>query len=947
SLGILCFRALTGRFPFEAKTLDDVMNWHRKGGLTAETWGKADVPRYLRDMVEKMLEKNPADRFSTAGVAIRFLNRTAGNRYQKAEAEIGARLPMEGPLVGREKILEQIKKQLEKPADFSPVFLVRGERGSGKHRLLSEAKRLAELTEGVCLSIECDRLKPAWEELAHGLGLPEVSSDNPDETWQTKVRVDTLVSTAKQKPLFLFINNFDRADRPLQLVTQALKNARAPLFMMLAEEGEGGDVPLLRLTEAEIQRYVELVLGPIDRLESTATLLHQYSAGLPLLVSEGLKFMAPHIFRGEPLQKLLPPPGIGFLYQEKIARLSDASRQILEWLALLFRPASIEELIAIGGTPEIVSLIEPCLRCGMVERAGKSYQVAGQALSLDLIHRMEASHKKALHLQIASGLEKAGEAPLRELGYHWATGGETEKGRNYYKKTAKEFQEKGNITEAAHYLAKAIPLAARDSAEHQELAGEGVRCLTLAGNYEQASTFLLELKEKSYARESLAGFLAFKQRHLKPAAEAYQKAFSLLPPDDLREKIQCENALGNIALQSGDMAEAEKWFRQTLHEEEGLASEERKKISNNALGIVLGRQGKTDEAVEFYKKRLSLLSPDQISQEISLLSGEGYVLIEGSRFVEARAALTRARDLAKKSGEVHALFSILGNLITALHKESRYTEALSVLDEMISLQMRLGSQRDLANNLLRQGDIYHVLGMEEPARACFKKGREIAGKMGDKNLAGWFDLMESYCERQYGTHSKAEQMLQVARKQGEEGKDPALALWAQYGLGDLALQMGKSNEARKILASLSAEGMDAEFKVRLHLLAAWLTPLDQIKDVGTQFAAMEEVCQKNHYPELLWEIYHAWGKMEFAAGQRQKAQAILGKGAAILREIASALPEEYRDRYLKQPERYRLITDFRKISGTTVPQKSVASAASKSLPPVENLGKTLVTPQKS
>lgn len=931
SLGILCFASLTGQFPFAAKTLDEVVQWHRTGKIDPQLWEKKKIPRYLRDLIEKMLEKNPADRFSTAGVAIRFLNRTTGNRFQKEEEKIQGRLPSEGPLVGRKKVLEEIKKRLDQPSQSSPVFLVRGERGSGKRRLLTEAKRMAELMETRIFEMHCDRLKPAWDEMAAGLGLPPLPADNPDEAWQTKVRADLLLQESKKSFLCLFIGNFERADRPFKLVIEELRKARTPLFVMAAEEGEGpGDVTLGRLTESEILQYIERVLGPIDRLESTANLLHRYSGGLPFLMAEGLGFMAPHIFRGEPLQKLLPPPGTSFLYEEKINSLPENSRLVLEWASLLFRPSTSEELATIAKTSsaEIFARMEPCVRLGLMTRPpdGDRYEVASQALALDLIHRMESGRKKNNHLQIGAGLEKAGGSNFRELGYHWATGGDLEKGKNYYKKAAAELKSKGDFSEAANYFSKSIPLASAGTGEHQDLVAEAVTLLTLTGNYTAAEKTLAELKEDSARRESLCGFLALKQKNYTKAVQSYQKAAALYPETDI-EKIRCENALGNIALQQGDLSAAEELFRKTLQEEQKFSAEERGKISNNALGIVLARQGKIEDSVSFYRERLSLLAAGQESQKISLLSSLGYVLIQGSRFAEAGATLSEARELARTRGEIHALFPILGNLITAFHKESRYAEAITVLNEMIPLQERLGSPRDLANNLLRQGDIYHVLGMEEPARDCFKKGRELAKKIGEENLAAWFTLMESYCERQYGSQDRAWQMLEEAAKQGEMGKDTPLTLWARYGLGDLALQMGKNKEAHQFLESVKTEGTDAEFQVRVALLAAWLTPLDRIKAVGAQFEAMEKACLKNHYTELLWEVYHAWGKMEFAAKNRQRAQIILGRGATLLREIASGLPEEYRDRYLKQPERYRLIADFRKISGGAAPKKAAVVTA--------------------
>lgn len=950
SLGMLGLRTITGRFPFPASTLESIMEWHRRGRIPGEVWRGREIPRYLRDIIEKMLEKNPADRFSTAGVGIRFLNMATGKKYSHVEEELRARLPTEGPLVGREKILEDIRVRLDEAlsdsgsGNQSPVFVVRGERGSGKSRLLNEILRIVELREIFSFYMACDRLHPGWEELVRGLGFPQITQDNPDESWRTRRRIDAVIQTSKKRPFCLLVDDFEKADREMRLFIEALAKKtgedrrwkRPPrLFVLVAEEGEGpGEACLGSLGEDEVRQYIGQVLGPIERLNSTATLLHRYSGGLPLLMVEGLRFMAAHIYRGEPLEKLMPPPGIGMLYEDKIKQLPDPSREILELLALLFRRVHVNTLSAIASlSPEkVIAAIEPCVREGLVERSSLpggnvEYQMSNQALALDLTNRLSVTHKQWLHRKVAFGLEKGEDSTPGRIGYHMAKGGEWKRGKEYYKREAVRLKELGEFTGAAHYFVRALTLSPATFPEHQELAEEATRLLILTGDYQEANRYLQEVGETSHRREALRGFLAFKQRDYGSAQRAYERALELLPSSEKMDGIQYENALGNMALQRGDLSKAEEWFRKTLERERELSPQEVQKISNNSLGIVLARQGKIGESVDFYERRLTSLAPDQTSQEISLLSGLAYVLIQGSRFGEAISCLTRARELAGKRGEVHALFSILGNLVTALHKESRYADALSVLDEMIPLQERLGSRRDLAYNLLRQGDIYLVLGMEEAAHDCFERGSREAGEIQDRGLAGWFLLMESYWEREYGSPEKAEELIKKGVADAEKTGDTGLVMWTLYSLADLALENGNGEECRRLIGTLPMDSADEEFRSRVTLLEAWMTPKDKLQETADQFQKLEAVCVKNHYRELLWEIYHAWGKMKFATGHPGEASDLFRKGMDLLKEIASTLPEEYRDRYLKQPKRAALVRDFEAVKQMPFADQGTLSSA--------------------
>src|SRR6185436_3568663 len=64
SLGMTCVEILCGEFPFEMDDAEVIIGWHQKGVVPAELWGRAGIPRYLREILEKLLSKKPSERFS-------------------------------------------------------------------------------------------------------------------------------------------------------------------------------------------------------------------------------------------------------------------------------------------------------------------------------------------------------------------------------------------------------------------------------------------------------------------------------------------------------------------------------------------------------------------------------------------------------------------------------------------------------------------------------------------------------------------------------------------------------------------------------------------------------------------------------------------------------------------------------------------------------------------
>ncbi|MDO8494296.1 MAG: serine/threonine-protein kinase, partial [Deltaproteobacteria bacterium] len=286
ALGILILRVLTKKLPFDPEKIDEITDWHLHGAFPKEIWDGTSVPVYLREIVEKLLQKNPNDRFSSARVVLNFLNRTTNGKYQKAEEGLGLFIPQEGPLVGREAILEKIKKEMDRRA--SVIFLA-GESGIGKTRVLEETRRLIELREEMPVHLVCQREKSFWPNLVSALSLAETVMDEPDEAWLAKRRAVLCMEKARQHSFSLLIDETEKGGRELELFLAALQEDFSHgdggrFFVLVAREQEKGDIVLKKLSLADVQSYIAMTLGDSDRLEQAAKLLYKYSGGLPLLM---------------------------------------------------------------------------------------------------------------------------------------------------------------------------------------------------------------------------------------------------------------------------------------------------------------------------------------------------------------------------------------------------------------------------------------------------------------------------------------------------------------------------------------------------------------------------------------------------------------------------------------------------------------------------------------
>jgi serine/threonine protein kinase len=95
ALGSVCYAALTGRAPFQGKTVPEVLFNVRYGTLTPISELVKDVPSELRDLVEELLAKDPSRRPPTGlvvGNRFQSLKMGLANRTQVAEGSDASRL---------------------------------------------------------------------------------------------------------------------------------------------------------------------------------------------------------------------------------------------------------------------------------------------------------------------------------------------------------------------------------------------------------------------------------------------------------------------------------------------------------------------------------------------------------------------------------------------------------------------------------------------------------------------------------------------------------------------------------------------------------------------------------------------------------------------------------------------------------------------------------------
>ena len=150
--GLLLFEALAGRPPFGGETVGDILRQHLTAPTPSlRTLGLA-VPRAVDDVIERLLRKDPRDRYRTAAGALGDLTEIV-ERLDRGDADpdivIGAydrrnRLTEPG-FIGRAGELAAFAATFEQTCHGAGTTVcIEAESGGGKSRLLDEVARRSE-----------------------------------------------------------------------------------------------------------------------------------------------------------------------------------------------------------------------------------------------------------------------------------------------------------------------------------------------------------------------------------------------------------------------------------------------------------------------------------------------------------------------------------------------------------------------------------------------------------------------------------------------------------------------------------------------------------------------------------------------------------------------------------------------------------------------------------
>lgn len=389
-------------------------------------------------------------------------------------AQLG-RVPERGPMVGRERVLGDLRALLEAAcAGAGQIVLLQGEAGIGKTRVIEEVAREARqrgvlVLEGHCHDVAgapsyrpwLSAISPLVDASARassgdlagllGLQLAPPAHAGLEATAEARFKLfdrvlAELARACRRRPVMLVLEDLHWADQAsLQLLSFVSRELRAlPLLLLasmrapdssipaatqalIAQWSVDGQVRRIPLAGLPAEDVAELVTGALARACTPELLraVHALTAGNPLHLHELV-----HLYEAEPAQAELPRR-LRDVVELRVQRLGPVAQRALPLAAAIGQRFPLAALETVAGVPRpqlFDALARACeahvLRQHAPEagRAG-TYEFSHALLQEALYESLPAAQRPELHARVGRALEAVfgaeSEAHLDELAHHF------------------------------------------------------------------------------------------------------------------------------------------------------------------------------------------------------------------------------------------------------------------------------------------------------------------------------------------------------------------------------------------------------------------------------------------------------------------------------------------------------------------------------------------------
>lgn len=741
------------------------------------------------------------------------------------------------PLIGRSDELDELSTaMLPRPGDGLRLVVIRGERGTGKTRLLEESlatdllngipvlryptsktERRAFLNSvlGTLASSNADSdlsgLTAPWHatmldllaEPHAGTALPfEPPAVEPDQGHQRYVDIirQALVAVAGNEPIIFVIDDCHRVDEEfaevLLYLVQRWPSPRLAVTLAIGTEGVREKDPFIRLLGDSLLEcdVAEFTLDELTR-DAAAELVDTVAEGrieegerdrivelsdqnpLFLLKLSKLSLAGSRLPNLDPDDFVSVPQSISDVFSGRLAELDDDTERTLQLLSVMGRPLGVGTLSKLSdrSRDSCVDALDILQQSRLVRRAASGFAVRYELIRHAVYDRMSVPRRTWVHGRVASHLDDANtSATPAELAIHYLHAGIPIKALRYVLAGASAAEKSGALAEATRLFALARRYT-HDPRTHARVAERLARLHYVRRDIEDGPERLAEAAHE----------LRKVHRHQSALVAEIQRV------DLLASSGACspQEALAFIR-ELGHTAELAKHW----------------KAAARAIDLELHihrREGEGLEADALAAHARKLL--DQVEPESRGAIHASLALHHQGDFGEGLGHAREAIAIARRNRSPDELLRALACLVAIQGARGLMTdpETSSAVEEAESLARDLDDFVEHYNLLVSAGGGYRAVGHLDQARSWFVRAGEVLA-----NVRTWESHVFLECklgeleleERELG---EAAAHFARARRLWQPGMGRHLGIISHSGVGLTALRMGELSRAREMAGHIS------------------------------------------------------------------------------------------------------------------------------------------------
>ncbi len=843
SLGVLMYYVLVRSNPFRGKTSSESMD--RQLHLIPEPSSKMnpEIDPWLDKIVMRLIEKNPANRYSRPSQVIREINRFSDKKYPlETLGTLMSYLPEEGRFVGRAEDIERLDAAVDKLKKSEGAYFdgwnVEGELGVGKTRFVKELKYRYQLkdvrvefvsaNESREFSVWCDDISG---HISRGEGPMIFIIDD----------AHALMKNAKMRERFISLISY--AHRPSSKSSIMIIAAMLGATDEVTRSWESllpNHIALTPFTEKELNDYLVSLTGLENPPSSLLSEIFMRTEGNPLFVTEVIRSLitAGALFDefgrwnaslfedvGVDFSKAEVPKSVEDLLMERIDSMPENERFLLEALAVAGKPLIPTELGSLVGVEEPHGAVAKLILDGILSK-GENYEISFKNALMEqvLYESIHPEKRQELHDTIADGLSKK-DVDEHEILHHRSRGSDKGESLDALITLGERVLAMGHGDLAIEHLRKALNLISQDDFERQvELQMKLGEAYLISHDYEAAKDHFRSVENliskgaddkfsldwRIHALTRLGGTYSKLQEFDRARASFTEASELLRKSDDDPVGINLiDNFLAGIYLSEGNFEESKKIFERTRSEVSKLNPEDQKKVNNNDLGVALIYLNKVDEAkriIDEDLKKAGELKDDLLIGRASYNLARA-ALAEGDVEGGIKAYLDCV-DVCRDSKNTELLLRAYNGLGNAYQVAGDLEKSIDHYERGHALHERIGDPRGGAAISINMGIVENMLQNQDKAFDHLIPAIELLKNLPDKNAADWLALSRGLLEcadiynkrAEYAeAKSKLDEAMEIA------SKIPAASghrFWVLASCADLALAEDDMTEFERVVSMM-------------------------------------------------------------------------------------------------------------------------------------------------